>query len=39
MKRLNKEYRLNLSRAIDIKFGSVNKEETKVVYLHGKWWV
>lgn len=39
MKRLNKEYSLNLSRTIDVKFGSVNKEEPKVVFLSGKCWV
>ena len=36
MKRLNKEYRLNLSRTIDIKFGSIKKEEPKDIIISEK---
>ena len=39
MKRLNKEYILDFSNDIDVRFGSVNKDDPKVIYLSGKCWV
>lgn len=33
MKRLNKEYILDFSNDIDVRFGSVNKDDPKVIYL------
>lgn len=39
MKKLTKEYILNVSNDIEVKLGSVNKDDPKVVYLYGKCWV
>ena len=39
MKRLNKEYILSSYCQIDARFGSVNKDDPKVIYLSGKCWV
>lgn len=39
MKRLNKEYKLNVCSRISLKYGSVNKDDPRVVYISGKCWV
>jgi hypothetical protein len=39
MKRLNKEYKLNVSNYITFKYGSVNKDNPQIVYVSGKCWV
>lgn len=39
MKRLNKEYKLDVSNNVIIKYGSVNKDNPQVVYVSGKCWV
>lgn len=39
MKRLNKEYQLNVCSHINVKYGSVNKYNPQVVYITGKCWV
>ena len=39
MKRLNKEYRLDICSHIALKYGSVNKDNPQVIYISGKCWV
>lgn len=39
MKRLNKEYKLDVCRHASVKYGSVNKENPQVVYISGKCWI
>jgi len=39
MKRLNKEYRLDVSNYVLLKYGSVNKNNPQVIYVSGKCWV
>jgi hypothetical protein len=39
MKRLNKEYKLDVSNNVILKYGSVNKDNPQVVYVSGKCWV
>ena len=39
MKRLNKEYRLDVCNHILVKYGSVNKDNPQVVYITGRCWV
>ena len=39
MKRLNKEYKLDVSNDVILKYGSVNKDNPQVVYVSGKCWV
>lgn len=39
MKKLNKEYKLNVSNHIVLKYGSTNKENPQIVYVLGKAWI
>jgi hypothetical protein len=39
MLKLNKEYQLNVSDKIKTKIGTTNRNEPKVVYVHGGTWV
>lgn len=39
MIRLNKEIKLNTCKNIDLKYGSVNKNDPQVIYVSGKMWV
>lgn len=39
MRRLNKEYKLDVSNNITLKYGSVNKDNPQVIYVSGKCWV
>lgn len=39
MQRLNKEFKLNISDNISLKYGTVNKDNPQVIYLSGKCWV
>lgn len=39
MKRLNKEYKLDVCNHVLVKYGSVNKENPQVVYISGKCWI
>lgn len=39
MQRLSKEYNLNISNNISIKYGTVNKDNPQVIYLSGKCWI
>ena len=39
MKRLNKEYKLDVCNHIVVKYGSVNKDNPQVVYVSGRCWV
>lgn len=39
MKRLNKEYKLDVCNHIILKYGSVNKDNPQVVYVSGRCWV
>lgn len=39
MKRLKKEYVLDVCNHIDIKYGTVNKDNPQVIYVSGKCWV
>jgi hypothetical protein len=39
MKRLNKEYKLDSSDYVILKYGSVNKDNPQVVYISGKCWI
>ena len=39
MKRLNKEYRLTNVGPIQMKVGTINKDDPKVVYVSGKCWL
>ena len=39
MKRLNKEYKLDVCKHISMKYGTVNKNNPQVVYVSGKCWV
>ena len=39
MKRLNKEYKLDVCKHIALKYGSVNKDNPQVVYVSGKCWI
>ena len=39
MRRLNKEYKLDVCNHIVVKYGSVNKDNPQVVYVSGRCWV
>ena len=39
MKRLNKEYKLDVCNHVTVKYGSVNKDNPQVIYVSGKCWV
>lgn len=39
MKRLNKEYKLDVCNHISLKYGSVNRNNPQVVYVSGKCWI
>jgi hypothetical protein len=39
MKRLNKEYKLDVCNHISLKYGTVNKDNPQVIYITGKCWV
>lgn len=39
MRRLNKEYKLDVCNHISLKYGTVNKNNPQVVYVSGKCWV
>lgn len=39
MKRLNKEYKLDVCNHMIVKYGSVNKDNPQVIYVNGKCWV
>ena len=39
MKRLNKEYKLDVCNHVIVKYGSVNKDNPQVIYISGKCWV
>ena len=39
MKRLNKEYKLDVCNHISLKYGTVNKDNPQVIYVSGKCWV
>lgn len=39
MRRLNKEYKLDVCNHIIVKYGSVNKDNPQVVYISGRCWV
>ena len=39
MKRLNKEYKLDVCKHINLKYGTVNKNNPQVVYVSGKCWI
>ena len=39
MKRLNKEYKLDVCKHISLKYGTVNRNNPQVVYISGKCWV
>lgn len=39
MKRLNKEYKLDVCNHVVVKYGSVNKDNPQVVYVSGRCWV
>ena len=39
MKRLNKEYKLDVCSHVSVKYGSVNRDNPQVIYVSGKCWV
>ncbi len=39
MKRLNKEYKLNLREDMSLKYGSINRDNPQVIYISGKCWI
>ena len=39
MRRLNKEYKLDVCNHISLKYGTVNKNNPQVVYVSGKCWI
>lgn len=39
MKRLNKEYKLDVCNHIKLKYGTVNKNNPQVIYVSGKCWI
>jgi hypothetical protein len=39
MIRLNKEIKLNNCKSINLKYGSINKNDPQVIYVSGKMWV
>lgn len=39
IKRLNKEYKLDVCDSISLKYGSVNREDPQVVYVNGRCWI
>ena len=39
MKRLNKEYKLDVCKHISLKYGTVNKNNPQVIYVSGKCWI
>ena len=39
MKRLNKEYKLDVCNHISLKYGTVNRNNPQVIYISGKCWV
>lgn len=39
VKRLNKEYKLDVCDKISLKYGSINREDPQIVYVSGKCWV
>lgn len=38
-RRLNKEYKLDICEKINVKYGSVNKDNPQVIYVSGKCWI
>ena len=39
MKRLNKEYKLDVCNHINLKYGTVNRNNPQVIYVSGKCWI
>lgn len=39
MQRYNKEYKIDICRYINICYGSVNKQDPRVIYISGKCWL
>ena len=39
MRRLNKEYKLDICNHINVKYGSVNRDNPQVVYVSGRCWI
>ena len=39
MKRINKEYKLDVCNHISLKYGTVNKDNPQVIYISGKCWI
>jgi hypothetical protein len=39
MKRLNKEYPINVCDDVLVKYGTVNKDDPQVVYVNGRCWI
>lgn len=39
MKRLNKEYKLDVCNHISLKYGTVNRNNPQVIYVSGKCWI
>jgi len=39
MERLSKEFKLNISNKISVKYGSADKNNPKVIYIEGKCWI
>lgn len=39
MQRLNKEYKIDICRYINVSYGSTNKQNPKVIYVNGKCWI
>lgn len=39
LKRLNKEYKLDVNNFISLKYGSVNRDNPRIVYISGKCWI
>ena len=39
MKRLNKEFKIDVCNSISLKYGTVNREDPRVVYVNGRCWI
>ena len=39
MKKLQKEYKLNVSINLELKYGSINREDPKIIYINGRAWI
>lgn len=39
MKRLNKEFKIDVCKSIALKYGTVNREDPRVVYINGRCWI